>query len=679
MDVILAVVCLGILTIFLLFLGQRFRIPSIVCFLVIGMLAGPYALSIVSDQSTIETIGEIGVILLLFTIGLEFSFERLLKAWRVVVIGGALQVCTTVIAAAGFMHLFTGSRIQEAIFFGFLVSLSSTAIVMKVLQDRGDVETVSGRTLLGILIFQDLAVIPMILLTPLLMGTSGPSYSSLPFEIVKVIGILAILIVSAHWVVPWVMYRVAQQKNRELFIFTIAGICFTVAWLTNAAGLSYSLGAFMAGLIIGESDFSIDAVSNIIPFRDIFAAIFFISIGMLLDTSVILSQYTIVFTLIAIILVIKVLTGMFAAAILGMPARVSIFVGLALAQIGEFSFVLAKSGLESNLIGTGPYQFFLAAAIITMALTPFTMNAAQPITNLLYRLFPDRIKKPGPGEDTAKGSAQALSDHIIIVGYGMTGKSVARAAEILGIPYNAIDMDPDVAAKEQSADSHHEVIFGDATHREVLAYAGIDRARALVVVISEQNVVPGIIHLAREMAPDIYIVVRTRHVNDAQQLLDLGADEVIPEEFETSVRIFSRVLAKYSLPDSDIDTLRKVVRNNGYRLFSKGQSPESGRITNPENLFAGLHIRTLRLTRGSWALGKTLRELDAWNTYGVGILAIRRGTSAITAPNPDLQLQPDDFLILYGSDENIQKFLPLVSGESSLHPEDPLATPTKPA
>ena len=661
MDVILAVVCLGILTIALLFLGQRFKVPSIVCFLVIGMLAGPYALSIVSDQSTIETIGEIGVILLLFTIGLEFSFERLLKAWRVVVIGGTFQVCTTIIAAALILHAINGVRWTEAVFFGFLVSLSSTAIVMKVLQDRGEVETVPGRTLLGILIFQDLAVIPMILLTPLLMGSSI-STASLPVEILKVVAIFAILIASAHWVVPWIMYRAAQQKNREIFVFTIAGICFAVAWLTNAAGLSYSLGAFMAGLIIGESEFSIDAVSNIIPFRDIFAAIFFISIGMLLNTSVILSQPSIVISLLILILVAKVLTGSVASAILGMPARVSIFVGLALAQIGEFSFVLAKSGEESNLIGTGPYQFFLAAAIITMALTPFTMKAAQPMTDMMYRLFPHRIKRPDPEEDAAGPAPEELADHIIIAGYGMTGKSVARAAEILGIPYNAIDMDPDVVTREHAADRHHEVIFGDASHREILEYAGIERARALVVVISEQNVVPGIIHLAREMAPTIYIVVRTRHVNDARQLLDLGADEVIPEEFETSVRIFSRVLAKYTLPESDIDTLTKVVRGNGYRMFTRASTPLPAGALDPERAFGDLHIHTLEVGSGAPVTGKSLRQLDLWNTCGVGILAIRRGTSSVTSPHPDLIVLPGDVLILYGSETGISRFRPLVTG-----------------
>jgi CPA2 family monovalent cation:H+ antiporter-2 len=670
MDVILAVVCLGILTILLLFLGQRFKIPSIVCFLVIGMLAGPYALSIVSDQSTIETIGEIGVILLLFTIGLEFSFEKLLGAWRVVVLGGVIQVCTTVIAAAGFMYLATGLRFQEAVFFGFLVSLSSTAIVMKVLQERGDVETVSGRTLLGILIFQDLAIIPMILLTPLLIGSSGPSYSSIPFQVTKVIAIFAILIVSAHWLVPWIMYRVAQQKSRELFIFTVAGICFTVAWLTNAAGLSYSLGAFVAGLIIGGSDFSIDAVSNIIPFRDIFAAIFFMSIGMLLDTSILISHYSFVFSMVVIIIGVKVLTGSFTAAILGMPTRVAVFVGFALAQIGEFSFVLAKSGLESNLIPDTVYQLFLAGAIITMALTPFMMNAAPPMTNLLYRLFPDRIKRPEPAEDTPRESAQELLDHIIIVGFGMTGKSVARAAEILGIPYNAIDMDPDVVRRERAADGHQSIHFGDATHREILEHAGIERARALVVVISEQNVVPGIIHLAREMAPKIYIVVRTRHVNDAQHLLDLGADEVIPEEFETSVRIFSRVLAKYTLPENDIDTLTKVIRGNGYRRFTRGSPLNPAGAYDPKTMLEDLRIHTIRVAGSSGAAGKTLRDLDAWNTYGVGILAVRQGVSAITAPAPDLLVQPGNYLILYGADENIQKFLPLISGNAGDPPAD---------
>jgi monovalent cation:H+ antiporter-2, CPA2 family len=655
MDVILAVVILGLLTIALLVAGLHCKIPSIVCFLLIGILAGPYALSIVTDQSTIETIGEIGVILLLFAIGLEFSFRTLIESWRVVVIGGTLQVVTTIVAASSMMYFLRGIQFTEAVFFGFLVSLSSTAIVMKVLQEHGDVETVPGRTLLGILIFQDLAIIPMILLTPILIGSSGPSYESIPSQIAKVVGILFILIVSARWIVPWFLYRVAKQRSRELFIFSVAAICFAVAWLTNSAGLSYSLGAFVAGLIIGESEFSIDAVSNIIPFRDVFAAIFFMSIGMLLDPSVIFSRTEIVITLLVVILVAKTVTGSLTAAFLGMPVRVAVFVGLALAQIGEFSFVLAKAGLGTNLLGTGPYQVFLVSAIITMAATPFTMNAAPMVTNLIYRIFPS--KKPTveePCGDT--GTKEPLHDHIIIVGYGMTGRSVARAAEISGIPYTAIDLDPEVVRTEQMAGNTRNIFFGDGSHPEILGHAGIQRARAIVIVISEQNIVPRVIHLARDLAPNIHIVVRTRHVSDVQYLLDLGANEVIPEEFETSVRIFARVLSKYTLPENEIDALIKKITGNGYHMFIRPTGKSQSLARNFREIFGNLRIHTLPVTEGAWITGKTLQDLGVAKMFTIGILAIRRGDVTFTTLQPEMEILAGDSLIIYASDTGIQEF-----------------------
>jgi CPA2 family monovalent cation:H+ antiporter-2 len=652
MDIILAVVCLGILTILLLYAGQRFKIPGIVSFLIIGILAGPYALGIVQDQTTIETIGEIGVILLLFTIGLEFSFEKLLGAWRIVVIGGTLQVVTTIVAASALMYLARGLQFQESVFFGFLVSLSSTAIVMKILQDRGDVETIPGRTLLGILIFQDLAIIPMILVTPLMMGKSFAS-SSLPYEAGKGVLIFIVLLASARWIIPFVLRHVTSLRNRELIIFTIAGTCFAIACLTNMAGLSYSLGAFVAGLIIGESEFSIDAVSNIIPFRDVFAAIFFISIGMLLDTSVMLANYEIVVTLIIVIIGVKVLTGSFSALVLGMPVRVAVFVGLALAQIGEFSFVLAKSAAGSNLIGTGPYQFFLAGSIVTMAMTPVLMSAAPPLTGFLYRIFPSFCKRHE--KVCATTAEEELSGHIVIVGYGMTGKSVALAAELSGIPFTAIDLDPEVIERENASGNRRHVIFGDAIHREILDHAGISRARALVIVIPEEKIVPGIIHLARELSPEIYIIVRARHVEDVHRLLDIGADEVIPEEFETSVSIFSSVLSKYALTGKEIEDLTKTIRSSGYRQFNRATAParDAGPLSGSDGDF---RIHTLVVPPGSPASGKTLADLDLMNGYGAGILAIRRMDRTLTAFPPGLLLEGGDLLVLSATDDGFRKF-----------------------
>lgn len=660
MELILAVVCLGLLTIALLVAGQYFKIPGIVSFLIIGILAGPYALSIVTDQPTIETIGEIGVILLLFAIGLEFSFKTLLESWRVVIIGGALQVVTTIVSASALMFFLRGLHFTEAVFFGFLVSLSSTAIVMKVLQERGDVDTVPGRTLLGILIFQDLAIIPMILLTPLLIGSGGPSYDSVPLQLAKVVGILVILIVSARWVVPWFLFHVAKQKSHELFVFTVAAICFTVAWLTNAAGLSYSLGAFVAGLIIGESEFNIDAVSNILPFRDVFAAVFFISIGMLLDPSVILTRSEMVMTLLAVILVVKTVTGTFTAAFLGMPVRVAVFVGLALAQIGEFSFVLAKSGLGSNLIGDGPYQVFLVSAIITMAATPFTMNAAPLITGLIYQVFPSRRPTAGKEEWTTIRPATPR-DHIIIAGYGVNGRSVARAAEIAGIPFIAIDMDPEVIHREPAAGRDTRILYGDASHEEILEHAGVRYARSIVIVVSEEDVVPRIVHLARELAPGIHIIVKTRHVSDVRHLLELGADEVIAEEFETSSRLFSRVLADRALPESETCELVRKIAGEKRRMFTRLPADFRSASRDLHETFGSLTIHTLTVANGSPVAGKSLRELDAATTSTIRVLAIRRGN--ITTIIPDIRIQAMDLLIVDATGPDIHLFEEQVTGK----------------
>ncbi|MFA6129322.1 MAG: cation:proton antiporter [Bacteroidales bacterium] len=422
-----------------MYFGHHFRLPSIVSFLVIGMLVGPFGLGIISDQSAIETFGQIGIVLLLFTIGLEFSFEKLLHSWRTVIIGGLLQVTTTIVAIT-LVTTYFKLPFNEALAFGFIVSLSSTAIVMKILQERREVDTIQGRTLLGFLIFQDLAIIPMLLITPLLVGSSGPDLERrLPYQIGKVAGLLLVIIILAKWVIPAFLYRVARQKNRELFFITIAGTCLGVGWLTSEAGLSVTLGAFVAGLIIGESDYNIDALSHIIPFRDVFAAIFFLSIGMLLNTSAVYADLNWVILIVIIVLAVKILTGIFSAAVLGMPARVFIFTGLALCQIGEFSFVLVKSGLDSHLIPDGRYQLFLAGAIITMALTPFAMNASPRIVELFYRLAPKRVFLPG---QTEHDSEKILSGHMIIAGYGATGKSVARAAAIAGIPYRVIELNP---------------------------------------------------------------------------------------------------------------------------------------------------------------------------------------------------------------------------------------------
>lgn len=650
MDIILAFVSIIILAIALLYVGNMFRIPSIVCFLLIGMLAGPYGFGIISDQASIETFGEVGIILLLFTIGLEFSFEKLFKSWRIAIIGGLLQVCTTIIAVT-FIAYALHVPFAGAVVFGFIISLSSTAIVMKILQERREVDTLQGRALLGILIFQDLAIIPMILILPIFMGSEGTDFGALPAGIAKVVILLFVIIVLARWVIPKFLTRVALQKNRELFVATIAGICLTVAWLTNLAGLSFALGAFVAGLIIGESDYNIDALSHIIPFRDVFASIFFLSIGMLLNTHEILGNYAfviLVLYIVGLIIVVKILTGAFAAAAVGMPARICIFSGLALCQVGEFSFVLAKTGLEADFIPEAVYQIFLAAAIITMALTPFTMNAAPSAVDLFYRAFPQR-RKPVQTPDKESLPEPPVSDHIVIAGYGITGKSVARAAEIIGIPYTVIEMNPENIRREKTSRRIH-FILGDAVQREVLEYAGIGRARALVVVVSELEAVPRIVHAARALAPDIYIIARTRNIRHADYLLKLGADEVVSEEYESAKEIFTRTLRKYKMPESEIEKIVVRLQEWGYAKLVK--QPSNGEPASPAD--TPLHtwrIQTIRVEPGSFAEGKTLGELEIGAKTGITDFGFRRDGRTFIHPDETTVLIAGDIIVIYGTDQ----------------------------
>ena len=660
MDLMIALVCVVVLVIALLYIGQRFRLPSVVSFLIIGMLVGPFGFALITDQSLINTIGEIGIVLLLFTIGLEFSFQTLLRSWRAVIIGGTVQICTTIVAIT-LITLAFQMPFNEALIFGFVVSLSSTAIVMKVLQEKGEVDTIQGRTLFGILIFQDLAIIPMMLVLPLLSGSGGGlNLSSLPFQITKIALIILVIIVLGYWVIPRLLFKVAKERSRELFLFTIAGICVIIAWLTSEAGLSFTLGAFIGGLIIGESDYNIDALGHIIPFRDVFAAIFFLSIGMLLNTATVLNNFGYVALIILSIFCVKILTGAFSTAVLGMPTRVCVFCGLALAQIGEFSFVLAKSGLDAGIIQASAYQLFLAGAIVTMAITPFTMGASPKVVDLLYRLFPTRIAR-GTVSPEEIAPEEGLSNHIIIAGYGITGKSVARAATLAGIPYMVIELNPEIIRQERSQ-YRPNFIFGDAVQEEVLEHAGIRHARTLVVAVSEEEAIPRIIHTARQLAPGVHILARTRHVRNAQHLLDLGADEVISEEFESALEIFTRALKRYEIPDDEVARIIQRTKRMGAALFTRcTDQNQHQKIQNFETLFKATHIHSVRVEAGSVAEGKTIGELGLKDRFGIREFGFRRGSMRFTVPEPALRLEAGDTLVFFITDEKAGKIIPLFS------------------
>jgi CPA2 family monovalent cation:H+ antiporter-2 len=646
------IVVIFALSMAVLFLCHRLHVPTIVGFLCTGVLAGPHGLGLIQGVHDIERLAEIGVILLLFTIGIEFSLESLRHLKRVVLLGGSLQVGLTLALAAALTRQL-GYPMGEATFIGCLLALSSTAIVLKLLQERAEIDSPHGHAALAILIFQDLIVVPMMLLTPLLAGTAGENTPSLLLPMAKGLGIIAIALVSARWLVPQVLYYVARTRSRELFLLSVVVMCFAIAWLTANVGLSLALGAFLAGLIISESEYSHQALGNVLPFRDVFTSFFFVSVGMLLDLEFLLRQPGAIILVTAGVLLLKSLIAVGTTLLLGFPLRTAILAGLALGQVGEFAFVLAKTGQSHGLLAGTAYQLFLAAAVLSMVATPFMIMIAPRLAALILQLpWPARLKTGlyPIAEERAATPRPRLHDHLLIIGFGLNGRNVARAARAAGIPYAIIEMNPDTVRSEQARGE--PIYYGDAAQEAVLTHAGISAARVVVVAISDPAATRQIVALARRLRPAVHIIARIRYLREMSALYTLGANEVIPEEFETSVEIFIRVLMTYLVPQDEIEKFVADVRADGYQMFrslAKIPSP----FTDLHGSLSDLDIRTYRVDESSPLAGQTLSELALRRVYGVTLLVIRRAARVLSNPGADTRLEAHDVLVILGTPEQL--------------------------
>ncbi len=639
------IVVVFLIAVLLLIVLYRVKIPSVVAFLIAGFLAGPSGLGLITNEESISFFAELGVIFLLFTIGLEFSVSRILNSRRYVLIGGVVQVVSTILIWTALMHV-TGMDVLHALFWGMLISLSSTAIVMKVLADRMEVDSPHGRATLGILIFQDLVVIPMVMVTPILAGTTDTNVSVLKLLIGSIV-IISVVYVASRYVVPALLLHAARLKNREMFLFIVMGTCLMVAYLTSEFGLSMALGAFLAGIIISESEYSTHAMSSILPFRDLFTSFFFISIGMIFNLQFFVHNPLIIGEMVLLVIAVKYATGTFASLLAGLAPRACVMTGFSLAQVGEFSFVLATTGTTIGFFPQDSFQLFLDVSIVTMGCAPVLIGlsgkVAAPLSSPLSRFIPDRLYR----DESVK---EELSDHIIIVGYGLNGKNVARSADIAGVPYRIIEMNPDTVSEEKAKGK--PIMFGDAAQGEVLRKAGIAKARVLVIVVNDPFSTQQIVQTARMLNPVIHIIVRTRYMGEVATLMELGADEVIPEEFETAVEIFTRILYTYLIPTSEIERLVSEIRAGGYQMLRSINTP-SYTFENLRVLVPDVEIRTIRIAGESPYVGKMLKETMIRSTYQVSIVAIRRGQQMIVSPGGDEVLCASDLVMVLGSPDNI--------------------------
>ncbi len=648
-PIIKEIVIIFALSVAVLLVCHRLKLPSVVGFLITGVLCGPHSLGLVSRVSDVENLATIGVVLLLFTVGMEFSIKNIIKYRYYFFVGGVLQVLGSVATCFVIAKLGFGTSWGEAVLMGFLLSLSSTAIVLRALDENGGGETMHGRLILGVLIFQDIIAVPMMLLVPMLAGAGEEFDLAHLYNFLKGIVFLLVMAVVAFRGVPKLLYYVTRTRQRELFLLSVFTICFAVAWITSSLGLSLSLGAFFAGLVISESEYSDEAVGNVLPFQEIFTSFFFVSMGMLLDMGFVIQQPLLILAIAAIALLLKALVAGGTAVALGLPLRSVVLAAVALSQIGEFSFVLAHSGMDLGLITDYNYQIFLAVSLLTMAVTPSLMSLSDLLAQILSKLpLPDRLKM-GVNYASEEVGHKPKRDHIIIVGFGLRGKHLARAAKETALPYVILDMNPETVKVEKS--NGEPIYYGDPSHHSVLLSAGIKRARTLAVVIDDAPAAKRIIKAARELNPDVYIITRTRYFREVQKMFQIGADDVIPDEFGSSLEIFKMVLQKCEVPQNQISKCVQSVRMEGYDVL-RWQSLE----TNTNSLDSNdARIETLKVIEGSPLVGKTILSSELKKAHGLTVLIIKRQSQTLTAIEADTPLQAADALVVVGTPNNLDK------------------------
>jgi CPA2 family monovalent cation:H+ antiporter-2 len=646
------VVIIFVLAIGVVYLSHRLKLPVIVGLLVTGVLAGPHALGLISAIDEVEQLAKIGVILLLFTIGIEFSLRKLLKIKLLVLVGGSLQVGATVLVVYGVTYNGLGWSFGAAMFMGFLISLSSTAIVLKVLQDRAEMESPQGGIALGILIFQDVIVVLFIILTPYLAGQTGSEAGPSMLRL-AVIGLVLLLFVfvGSRYLVPAILHQTVRTRSRELFLLTVGGICFAVAFV--AAELSLALGAFLAGLTISESEYSHEAFELIRPFRDIFTSFFFVSIGMLLDLGFVLEQPLLILLITVGVLVGKTIIVAATSLLLGFPLRTAIVSGLTLSQVGEFAFILASVGSGYALLSAGAEQMFLAVSVLTMAGTSFLIAGAPRAADWVMRVpMPARLQEGVyPVKGVAPLPVDDLQDHLVIIGFGINGRNVAHAARHAGIPYAIIEMNADTVRTERQ--QGEPIFYGDATREAVLKLVNLGQARTVVIVIAEAAATRRIAGLARQLNPAAHIIARTRYVNEMNALHRLGVNEVIPEEFETSVEIFTRVLTKYLVPKDEIARLVAEVRDDGYQMFRNISGAARMSVADLHLHLRDVEIAPIYVSSDSPLAGKSLAELDLRNKTGLTLLAIRRDSQVMTDLNAQTKICNNDELFVIGTPDKV--------------------------
>lgn len=629
-----------ITAVIVLLIFNKLKLPTMIGLFITGIVLG----HAINDTSIISTLSELGVVFLLFIIGLEFSIEKFSAIKHYALIGGILQVTLTT-ALVTLLGLALGLPLNSAIFLGFLVAFSSTAIVMKIMQQKHLNHSVQGRVTLGILIFQDIAVIVVILITPLLGGQSIELHT-FPELIIKIIGVVILIIIGSKWFIPLALKDAAKTKNRDLFMLLTLFICMGTTFATSLIGIGPELGAFLAGLLISKTEYSHQTLGYVQPFQDVFMSLFFISIGLMVNLHLFLYNIGIIFVLTAIILVIKFTATLLTGKVLKLPNRISISIAILLSQIGEFSFVLAREGMSYGLMTKEFFSIFLGVSILTMSVSPFLQKLTPQITRLLGRISyfqEDEELKTLPEE---LSEAQPITDHVILVGMGRVGKQMTKACNQFHVPILAVDMNPIVVEQQQNLGV--PIIYGNASNENVLKQLRVTSAQCIVISASTYEGTLKTIDAARRLNPDIHIIVRTKYLKNIEEVIEAGADEVIPKEFETSILMFTRIMDYYNKDMDEIADAVNDLRSDNYDAFRSVSSEDVSAYLS--NSFTEVELDSLRVYNDAYISDFPFKKNN------LTITSVIRDNSTIIHIDENFQFLEDDIILFTGMRYDINNF-----------------------
>lgn len=632
------------------------RLPAVTGLIVAGALAGPYGLGVVKDVHSIELLAEVGVVFLLFTIGLEFSLGRLKRIAKIAFTGGTIQVGLTTILTV-FVATHFGYDIRKGIFFGFLIALSSTAIVLKSLSERGEIDAPHGKVIVATLIFQDLCVVPMMLIIPVLASESD----SLPIldlltALTKAGAMVAGALVVGRWVVPRVLAKVDVLHSKEIFLLAVIAICIGTAVLTSMTGLSLALGAFLAGVVLSESEYAHQALVNVLPLRHVLTSLFFMFIGMLFDVRVMKSDPSAVALIFTAIVLGKGTVAMLSALAMRFPVKIALIAGVGLAQFSEFGFVLSRLGAKVGLLGASEERIILGAGVLTMFLTPLMLKLSPQFAAGASFLKPlDRLLGAKSVEEVTKENPQ-LKDHIIIVGFGVVGRLLARNLKQIGAPYIIVDLNSETVREARGAGE--PAYYGDITSEEVQELAGIHRARAMVIVINDPESARLAVSVASRIAPQTDVILRCRYLANYQEAMESGATEVVTEELEAGLEILARVLRLTGMPANIMHDFVEEARQ--LTLPSTRKISFTRRTFCEISELDELKVESFLVRESSFVRNKSLSELKLRTATNATVVAVRHDGKLLEHPDPAIKFSEGDILYLVGSKKSVGKAVALM-------------------